>query len=106
MSKVKNYRLSLLCRPDSVAGGQHEVARLFRAQPTAGTGYIDAIAAVVPAAPALQAVKGALLGTLIGALILGFPNNGLNLPGVSSYYQMIVKAVVILLAVLVDNKKQ
>ena len=42
----------------------------------------------------------------IGALILGFLNNGLNLLGVSSYYQMIVKAVVILLAVLVDNKKQ
>ncbi len=48
----------------------------------------------------------AFLGTLIGALILGFLNNGLNLLGVSSYYQMIVKAVVILLAVLVDNKKQ
>jgi len=43
---------------------------------------------------------------LIGALILGFLNNGLNLLSVSSYYQMIVKAVVILLAVLVDNKKQ
>ena len=47
-----------------------------------------------------------IVGTLIGALILGFLNNGLNLLGVSSYYQMIVKAVVILLAVLVDNKKQ
>nr|AUN36531.1 inner membrane metabolite transport protein YhjE [uncultured bacterium] len=50
--------------------------------------------------------KGRIVGTLIGALILGFLNNGLNLLGVSSYYQMIVKAVVILLAVLVDNKKQ
>ncbi len=49
--------------------------------------------------------KGRIVGTLIGALILGFLNNGLNLLGVSSYYQMIVKAVVILLAVLVDNKK-
>ncbi len=49
--------------------------------------------------------KGRIVGTLIGALILGFLNNGLNLLGVS-YYQMIVKAVVILLAVLVDNKKQ
>ena len=50
--------------------------------------------------------KGRIVGTLIGALLLGFLNNGLNLLGVSSYYQMIVKAVVILLAVLVDNKKQ
>lgn len=48
--------------------------------------------------------KGRIVGTLIGAVILGFLNNGLNLLGVSSYYQMIVKAVVILLAVLVDNK--
>ncbi len=52
-----------------------------------------------------RAEKGRIVGTLIGALILGFLNNGLNLLGVSSYYQMIVKAVVILLAVLVDNKK-
>lgn len=58
------------------------------------------------AAPALPGGKGRIVGTLIGALILGFLNNGLNLLGVSSYYQMIVKAVVILLAVLVDNKKQ
>nr|MBA2817794.1 Ribose transport system permease protein RbsC [Candidatus Pantoea persica] len=43
-------------------------------------------------------------GRIMGTLILGFLNNGLNLMGVSSYYQMIVKAVVILLAVLVDNK--
>ena len=44
------------------------------------------------------------MGTLIGALIIGFLNNALNLLDVSSYYQMIAKAVVILLAVLVDNK--
>ncbi|MCT6867675.1 MAG: ribose ABC transporter permease, partial [Gilliamella apicola] len=40
----------------------------------------------------------------IGALILGFLNNGLNMLGVDAYYQMIVKGVVILLAVLVDKK--
>ncbi|HIC5950729.1 TPA: ATP-binding cassette domain-containing protein [Salmonella enterica subsp. enterica serovar Newport] len=73
----------------------------------AGTGYeLDAIAAVVLGGTSLAGGKGRIVGTLIGALILGFLNNGLNLLGVSSYYQMIVKAVVILLAVLVDNKKQ
>ena len=56
------------------------------------------------AGTSLAGGKGRIMGTLIGALILGFLNNGLNLMGVSSYYQMIVKAVVILLAVLVDNK--
>ena len=91
----------------SALAGIIEVARLSSAQPTAGTGYeLDAIAAVVLGGTSLAGGKGRIVGTLIGALILGFLNNGLNLLGVSSYYQMIVKAVVILLAVLVDNKKQ
>lgn len=82
-----------------------EVARLSSAQPMAGNGYeLDAIAAVVLGGTSLAGGKGRIIGTLIGALILGFLNNGLNLLGISSNYQMIVKAVVILLAVLVDNK--
>jgi ribose transport system permease protein len=44
------------------------------------------------------------LGTLIGALIIGFLNNALNLLDVSSYYQMLAKASVILLAVIADNR--
>lgn len=94
-----------LCGLLAALAGVIEVARLSSAQPTAGTGYeLDAIAAVVLGGTSLAGGKGRIVGTLIGALILGFLNNGLNLLGVSSYYQMIVKAVVILLAVLVDNK--
>ena len=87
------------------AGRDHRSgASLLRAA-DGGTGYeLDAIAAVVLGGTSLAGGKGRIVGTLIGALILGFLNNGLNLLGVSSYYQMIVKAVVILLAVLVDNK--
>ncbi|PHM50424.1 ribose ABC transporter permease [Xenorhabdus miraniensis] len=82
-----------------------EVARLSSAQPMAGSGYeLDAIAAVVLGGTSLAGGKGRIVGTLIGALILGFLNNGLNLLGISSNYQMIVKAVVILLAILIDNK--
>ncbi|MET1587301.1 ribose ABC transporter permease [Yersinia enterocolitica] len=100
VDKVKIIVYSL-CGLLAALAGIIEVARLSSAQPTAGTGYeLDAIAAVVLGGTSLAG------GTLIGALILGFLNNGLNLLGVSSYYQMIVKAVVILLAVLVDNKKQ
>ncbi|MDQ5068556.1 ribose ABC transporter permease [Klebsiella pneumoniae] len=98
-----------LCGMLASLAGIIEVARLSSAQPTAGTGTgyeLDAIAAVVLGGTSLAGGKGRIVGTLIGALILGFLNNGLNLLGVSSYYQMIVKAVVILLAVLVDNKKQ
>ncbi len=104
VDKVKSIVYSL-CGLLAALAGVIEVARLSSAQPTAGTGYeLDAIAAVVLGGTSLAGGKGRIVGTLIGALILGFLNNGLNLLGVSSYYQMIVKAVVILLAVLVDNK--
>ena len=80
-------------------------SRLSSAQPTAGTGYeLDAIAAVVLGGTSLAGGKGRISGTLIGAFIIGFLNNALNLLDVSSYYQMIVKATVILLAVLIDHK--
>ena len=79
-------------------------ARLSSAQPTAGMAYeLDAIAAVVVGGTSLMGGKGHLFGTLIGALIIGFLNNALNLLDVSAYWQMIAKAVVILAAVLVDN---
>ncbi|CPR15395.1 ribose ABC transporter permease [Brenneria goodwinii] len=104
VDKIKVIVYSL-CGLLSALAGIIEVARLSSAQPTAGMGYeLDAIAAVVLGGTSLAGGKGRIVGTLIGALILGFLNNGLNLLGVSSYYQMIVKAVVILLAVLVDNK--
>jgi len=80
-------------------------ARLSSAQPTAGTGYeLDAIAAVVIGGTSLAGGSGTILGTLIGALIIGILNNALNLLNVSSYYQMIAKGAVILIAVLLDRK--
>lgn len=95
-----------LCGLSAALASVIEVARLSSAQPMAGNGYeLDAIAAVVLGGTSLAGGKGRIMGTLIGALILGFLNNALNLLGISSNYQMIVKAVVILLAVLVDNKK-
>ena len=81
-------------------------ARLNSAQPTAGTGYeLDAIAAVVLGGTSLSGGKGRISGTLIGALIIGTLNNGLNILNVSSFYQQVVKGIVILLAVLMDRKK-
>ncbi|WP_394556861.1 ribose ABC transporter permease RbsC [Priestia aryabhattai] len=81
-------------------------SRLNSAQPTAGTSYeLDAIAAVVLGGTSLSGGRGRIVGTLIGALIIGTLNNGLNLLGVSSFYQMVVKGIVILIAVLIDRKK-
>lgn len=81
-------------------------SRLNSAQPTAGQSYeLDAIAAVVLGGTSLNGGKGWIFGTLIGALIIGVLNNGMNLIGVSSFWQQVVKGIVILLAVLLDRKK-
>jgi len=84
-------------------------SRLYSGQPTAGDGAeMDAIAAVVVGGTSMSGGSGRLGGTLIGVLIIGVLNNGLNLLGVDSNWQYIVKGLVILLAVYVDwirNKK-
>ncbi len=81
-------------------------SRLNSAQPTAGTAYeLDAIAAVVLGGTSLSGGRGWIFGTLVGALIIGVLNNGLNLLDVSSFYQQVVKGGVILLAVILDRKK-
>lgn len=81
-------------------------SRLNSSQPTAGASYeLDAIAAVVLGGTSLSGGRGWIFGTLIGALIIGVLNNGLNIMNVSSFYQQVVKGGVILLAVLLDRKK-
>ena len=88
----------------SALAGLIVTSRLSSAQPTAGVTYeLDAIASVVVGGTSLMGGKGRVMGTLIGALIIGFLNNALNLLDISSYYQMIAKALVILVAVLADN---
>lgn len=89
----------------SALAGLILTSRLNSAQPTAGTAYeLDAIAAVVIGGTSLAGGKGRIVGTLIGALIIGTLNNGLNLLGVSSFYQQVVRGVVIIIAVLLDRK--
>ncbi|MCX4148223.1 ABC transporter permease [Paraburkholderia madseniana] len=84
-------------------------ARTTSALPQAGVSYeLDAIAAVVIGGTSLSGGTGSLGGTVVGALLIGVINNGLNLLGVSSYYQQVVKGVIIVGAVLLDasRKKQ
>ncbi|MDB8803865.1 ribose ABC transporter permease [Romboutsia sp. 1001216sp1] len=89
----------------SALAGVIITSRLYSAQPTAGTGYeLDAIAAVVLGGTSLTGGKGKITGTIIGALIIGVLSNALNILDVSSYYQMMVKGVVILIAVLLDRR--
>jgi ribose transport system permease protein len=78
--------------------------RLNSAQPTAGTGFeLDAIAAAVVGGTSLVGGRGTAWGTFLGALIIGVLNNGMNLLNVSSFYQLIAKGAVIVLALLVDR---
>ncbi|ALA70171.1 ribose ABC transporter permease [Geobacillus stearothermophilus 10] len=91
----------------SALAGLILTSRLNSAQPTAGTAYeLDAIAAVVLGGTSLSGGKGWIFGTLVGALIIGVLNNGLNLLNVSSFYQQVIKGAVILLAVLLDRRKE
>jgi ribose transport system permease protein len=100
--KIAVYAVSGLL---SALAGIILTARLESAQPNAGLGYeLDAIAAVVVGGTSLAGGIGTMTGTVIGALIIGILNNALNLMDVSSYYQMIAKGSVILLAVLADRR--
>lgn len=81
-------------------------ARVSAGLPTAGNGYeLDAIAATVIGGTSLSGGRGRLWGTMVGAILLGIVNNGLDLLNVSSFYQQIIKGLIILGAILIDSKR-
>lgn len=81
-------------------------ARVSAGLPTAGESYeLDAIAATVIGGTSLSGGRGRLWGTIVGAILLGIVNNGLDLLNVSSFYQQIVKGLIILGAILIDSKR-
>jgi len=103
-AKVAIYSIVGAC---AALAGIILASRLNSAQPQLGSGFeLDAIAAVVIGGTSLSGGKGKISGTIIGVLLIGILGNGLNLLGVSSEFQQIVKGAVILLAVLVDGIKK
>ena len=82
------------------------ISHVDSAQPNLGDGYeLDAIAAVALGGTSMSGGRGKLMGTVAGVLIIAALNNGLNILEVTSYYQDIIKALVILVAVLSDRKR-
>lgn len=80
--------------------------RMNSAQPSMGEGFeMDAIAAAVVGGTSLSGGSGTIIGTLIGAMIIGVLMNGMNMLGLDSYAQYVVKGAVILLAVLIENRR-
>lgn len=82
-------------------------SRMYSGQPSVGSGYeMDAIAACVLGGTSMgRAGRGRISGTVFGAMVIGIISNGLNLIGVSSYWQLIVKGLIIACAVVLDSQK-
>ena len=90
----------------SALAGLIMISRLNSAQPDMGNGFeLDAIAAVALGGTSMSGGRGKITGTVAGVLIIAVLNNGLNIMGVTSYYQSVIKAIVILVAVLSDRKR-
>ncbi len=106
LTKVKLFIYSSM---GALAGlsGALLTSRLNGAEPNAGQLFeLDAIAAVVIGGTSLKGGTGHIMGSFIGALIIATLNNGMDLLGVQSFYQMVFKGIVIIVAVLVDKSQK
>jgi ribose transport system permease protein len=108
LSGVNVNRVKLLAYMFGAAlagvAGLLTAARSNAADPKVGVGYeLDSIAAVVIGGTSLAGGRGSILGTVLGCLIIGVLNNGLGLVGVSPEWQLVVKGVVIIVAVAIDQ---
>jgi ribose/xylose/arabinose/galactoside ABC-type transport system permease subunit len=94
----------VLCGLTAAAGAVVLTARLGAAESIAGTGYeLDVIASVVIGGTSLAGGRGGVWGTLLGALLIGTINNGMNLLQIPAYFQLVVKGAIIIAAVLLDR---
>lgn len=81
-------------------------ARMYSGQPSVGDGYeMDAITACVLGGISMSGGSGSISGMLFGALVIGVISNGLNLCNVSSYWQLVVKGIIVAIAIIFDQLK-
>ncbi|WP_025950767.1 ABC transporter permease [Geobacillus thermocatenulatus] len=105
---VDKYKIFVYAYAGLLSGlaGLILTSRISSGQPTAGVMYeLDAIAAAVIGGTSLAGGIGTIGGTIVGALIIGVMNNGLDLLNVSPYWQQILKGVIITVAVFIDSRK-
>jgi ribose/xylose/arabinose/galactoside ABC-type transport system permease subunit len=103
VNAVKNFTYAV-CGGMAGLAGVVLASRITTGQPNAGIAYeLDAIAAVVIGGTSLSGGVGGIRGTILGALLMGVINNGLDLLNVSSYFQQIVKGTIIVGAVWLDQ---
>ena len=106
---VAKYSIAVYAIAGMLAGlaGMIEASRLMTGQPTAGQGYeLLVIAAVVIGGGSLSGGEGSVIGTLIGAFIMGLLSNGSDLLGVNPYLQQALIGAIIILAVAVDEARK
>ena len=105
---IQRYKVLVFvaCSVMCAVGGLITTSKLLSAQPTANDGLeMDVLSGVILGGASLSGGVGTVVGTLLGSLIIGVINNGLNLLNVSSYYQDIVKGIIIILAVMIKRNK-
>ncbi len=106
---VRRYKTAIwgFCGLMAGLAGVVLTARVYAAEPLAGTGYeLDAIAATVMGGTSLSGGEGKIFGTVIGAMLMSVIRNGLNLLNVQSFYQQLVIGAVILIAVAIDKLRK
>jgi ribose transport system permease protein len=93
-----------LCGLLSGMAGIIMLGRVSSGQPVAGVGYeMDVLTAIVLGGVSVSGGKGKISGAFIGVLIIGVLSNGMSILGIDEYYQLVIKGVVLLLAVIFDS---
>ena len=107
--RVLRYKLLVYALSGFTAAiaGMVLTSRLMSGQPNSGVSFeLDAIAAVVMGGTSITGGRGAIIGTLIGAMMLGVLNNGLNMMEVSPYVQTVIKGLIILFAIYISRERR
>jgi erythritol transport system permease protein len=99
--KIWVYTIAGLC---AAVAGIVVTSQLVASHPATGTAFeMNAIAAVVLGGTSLAGGRGTIMGTLIGAFVIGILADGLVMMGVSEFWQMVIKGLVIIIAVIIDQ---